>query len=450
MQTQKRLKILAVDDTEAARRLYTSYLTPDFEIVTASNGPAGLEKAANQSFDLYIVDLMMPGMNGIEFIRALRIRQPKANVLVVSQTENLDMAINAFREHPCDFLRKPVEKTLLKQTIRRITEVHVLQDALAAAHRETACPPECPEPVIGRSASMQRLWEGVSRIANSPMCRSVLLTGESGTGKEIIARQIHRQASVLGGPFIAVNCGLLRAELAGSELLGIEKGTATGVDPRKGKIEIAHGGTLFLDEISELPPDVQPMLLRVLQDRLLTPIGGHSERPVDVRVIAATNRDMTDAVRSGRFREDLYYRIAAIRLEIPPLRNRRDDIPDLVDHLFRRHGGRGPVPFDQSEIERLQRFDWPGNIRQLENLVIQKMVLGDIPDVDPIGSGAPLMALEAAVATLADGRTFSQIRDLIFSHVLAQCGGSMSRAAHRLDVSRSTIWEFTKRPKSIG
>lgn len=447
MMIQQRIKILAVDDTEAARRLYHMYLAQEFDLDLASSGYEGLRKSSEHAYDVFLVDLMMPGMNGIEFIHKLRDSFPSANVIIISQTDDLDIAIDAFREHPFDFLRKPIEKTILRNAIRRSLEMQELKQALEIAHVESAHSSDCPKPVIGRSTCMKKIWDIIDRLSQSPLCRAVLLTGESGTGKEIVARQIHSRSLLFRGPFVAVNCGLLRAELAGSELFGIEKGTATGVDARKGKIEAANSGTLFLDEITELPTDVQPMLLRALQERVIVPIGSHSEKHVDLRIIAATNRNILESVKAGRFREDLYYRIAAIRIDIPALREHVEDIPDLIEHLYRRHGGRGAPPFDASEYEELKHRHWPGNIRQLENLVIQKMVLGSI-DADEISVAASEQDIKQALASITRNRNFAQIRDLIFDSVLNSCNGNMSHAAHWLDLSRSTIWEFTKRTKS--
>ncbi|MBN1551270.1 sigma-54-dependent Fis family transcriptional regulator, partial [bacterium] len=246
--------ILAVDDHLSARHHYFNSLSDVYTVEIASNGIEALKKANDTVYDLYIVDLMMPGMNGIEFIKRLRKIHNDPQVVIVSQTEDLDLAIEAFRQHPVDFLRKPVRKSILRHCVAKNLTVKSMRCHLNALSRESSRDSNCPEPVFGQSSTMKKFWDHVHHISRSNLNISILLTGESGSGKEIVARQIHKISQRCQSPFIAVNCGLLSRELAASELFGIKEGVATGVKMRTGKFQAAHGGTLFLDEIAEIPP----------------------------------------------------------------------------------------------------------------------------------------------------------------------------------------------------
>jgi len=437
--------ILAVDDNLASRKLYSSYLRDLFDLTIASSGREALEQAQKKPFDLYITDLMMPGIDGITFIKKLRVIHPSAGVIVISQTEEIDIAIGAFRQKPLEFLRKPIKKNLLINAINRNIEIRELRENVSVLRKETSYDPSCPEPVQGDSQVMNQFWQKVKRVAEMELAPAMLIRGESGTGKEVVARQIHRWSPRRNGPLICVNCGMLTRELAASELMGVVKGVATGVDARKGKFQIAHGGTIFLDEIAEMPSEIQPMLLRVLQERKVTPVGSSEEIPVNVRVIAATNKDLGECVSDGRFREDLFYRLSVVTLEIPALRNRREDIPALLKHLYKRHGGTGDIPVDQSELKEWMSYHWPGNVRQLENALINRIIMGT--PIKPAVSEPYGKAADSNVIDLSMPLPFDEVKRKVFDHALERSNGNIREAARSLKIAKSTLWEYCKKRK---
>lgn len=442
------MRILAVDDNLSSRRLYALYLRDICDLTLASSGREALDHAEKERFDLYITDLIMPGMDGIQFIRKLRKFHPDAGVIVVSQTEEIDVAVGAFRQNPLEFLRKPIKKNLLLNTIDRTMEVKKLRENVTDLRRESISDPGCPEPVLGVSPVMKTFWEKVQRIATMDLAPAILISGESGTGKEVVARRLHRLSRRCSMPFISVNCGLMTGELVASELMGVEKGVATGVEPRKGKIRIADQGTLFLDEIAELPVHVQPMLLRVLQERVVTPVGSVQEIPVDVQVIAATNKNLDRLVTEGRFREDLLYRLNIVQLTVPPLRRRPEDIPLLLDHLFRRHGGRGEIPVRGRELENWVRAAWPGNIRQLESALINRMI-EDKP-IDPAAVQTGSIRSGRDFLDLNDPLSWAEIKQRVVSFHLESTGGNLRETARRLDMAKSTLWEYCRKNNLLG
>jgi DNA-binding NtrC family response regulator len=443
IKTRKNARILIVDDHLAARHLYASCLRDHYDITIVSSGDEALQKAGTHLFDLYITDLIMPGMDGITFIKKLRKIHPDAGVIVSSQTEEIDMAVAAFRQKPLEFLRKPIRKTLLINAIERNLEMKSLRENLSALSTVTGQDPSCPEPVFGISHKMSEFWEKVKKVAVMPVNAAVMISGESGSGKEVVARQIHRWSGRNRKPFIAVNCGLLTPELAASELMGVGRGVATGVEPRQGKFTLADGGVIFLDEITELPLAVQPMLLRVLQERTVTPLGITKEIPADVMVLTATNKYAADCVTRGTFREDLFYRLSTVTLEIPPLRRRREDIPGLLNHLYRRHGGSGDLPIDSAEIKKWMEYDWPGNIRQLENALINRLLIGK--PFHPEQSAPYRFQSRRDTLDLNGNLTWEEIRNRVFTHAVEQAGGNIREAARKLDIPKSTLWEYMRK-----
>jgi len=437
-------RILAVDDHITTRHLYSRYLKDQYHLTLASSAGEALKFARARRYDLYITDLIMPGMDGIQFIRKLRKIHPDAPVIVVSQTEEIDLAVGAFRENPLDFLRKPIRKKLLLSVVKKSLETSRLKEKIKDLHYESGRDSNCPEPVLGSGDKMKEFWEKVRRTAESELVSAVMITGESGTGKEIAARYIHQNSIRKTHPFVAVNCGLLTPQLAAGELMGIEKGVATGVDPRRGKFQVADRGTIFLDEIAELPGEVQSMLLRVLQERVIMPVGSHEEIPVDVRVVAATNKNLKKRVEVGLFREDLFYRLSTLQLETIPLRHHPEDIPEFLDHLYRRHGGTGGVSLSDKELKTWMVYTWPGNIRQLENVLITRIVTNQEVNLDST----------AAVSTQPDGNltemifsgtTWPEIKKQVFKEALDRCGGNVREAAKHLGIPKSTLWEYYKK-----
>ncbi|MBN1295460.1 sigma-54-dependent Fis family transcriptional regulator [bacterium] len=441
-------RLLVVDDNLSIRSLYASYLRDHYNLTIASNGQEAFDLAKKHQFDLYITDLIMPGIDGITLIQKIRTIHPDAGVIVVSETEEIDVAIGAFRQRPLEFLRKPIKKNLLISSIERNLDVMQLKENFQHLSRESSADPGCPEPVWGVSPVMQTFWDKARRVAEMDLSPSILVSGESGCGKEVVARQLHRWSPRKSHPFFSINCGLLSRELAASELLGVAKGVATGVEPRKGKFEVADKGTLFLDEIAELPIAVQPMLLRVLQEKVVTPVGAVTEVPVDVRIVAATNKDLGQCVADGTFREDLFYRLNVVHLHIPPLRHRKDDIPGLLYHLYLRHGGRGPQPISDEEMADWMSYSWPGNVRQLENALINRLIMGR--PIDPGESAAQPLHRRSGILDLNEPIPWEDIKYTVFKHAIDAANGNVREAARRLGIAKSTLWEYCQKQGLIA
>jgi len=434
-------RILVVDDQLAARELYRSYLA-DYAVDLTSNALEALKMAEKEEYDLFITDLIMPGMDGIEFIRKLRKMKPDAGVIVISQTEEIDLAIQAFREQALEFLRKPIRKSLLLNHISRTLEFLGNRRRLKSLSLDSSRDMHCPEPVIGEGELMVAFWADVRKTAESSMQFPVLITGETGSGKEIVARQLHRWSDRRNKPFIAVNCGLLSASLAASELFGVMKGIATGVDSRDGKFKVADKGTLFLDEVAELPSEVQSMLLRAFQDKIIIPVGSHKEISVDVKIIAATNKNIGDKVKENLFREDLFYRLNVVTLNVPPLRKHTEDIPELLVQLYQRHGGEGLLPMSGEEIESWTQYHWPGNIRQLETVLINRLI-SEKP-VRPemfSGTSSPMDSIDELIRE----QSWEAIKRNVFQRVLEKTDGNFRKAAKMLGIPKSTLWEFCRK-----
>ena len=436
--------ILAIDDHATARQFYKSCLESDYDVELAASGLEGLKIVRERKFDLYLLDLMMPGMNGVECIRELRKIHTDAPVLVVSQTEDIDLTVKAFKEDLVDFFRKPVQRELLLHAIRKNLQFKGIQTGLNRMQKESANDFQCPDPVLGPSDRMREFWNQIKQIAASQIRAAVLLTGESGTGKEVASRQLHRLSDRSRGPFIAVNCALLNGQLAASELFGIEKGVATGVTERTGKFMLADKGTLFLDEVAELSLEVQAALLRVIQDQKVMPMGARKAKQVDVSIISATNKNLQHLMTEGKFREDLFYRLAPIQLHIPSLRDHAEDVPALLEFLYRRRGGTGPLPLSPQEIAHWQQLPWPGNIRELENALINRVILNQPPTGPNPPQSVANLDLDDIFNRLLEQFSFKEIRQQIYKFALQQCGGNIRQTAGRLGISPAAVHDFVK------
>lgn len=364
-----RSRILVVDDERSLREFLTILLENEgFAVAEAENAEQALQQLEDHTFDVVICDLKLPDGTGLEVLQQARERNDTTPFVIITAYTTPQHALDALRSGAAEYLSKPFDVEELKHIVHK-----VLGEAAPAERAATV-----PE-FIGSSPTIQEILELVPRIAASPS--TVLITGESGTGKELLARAIHHHSSSADGPFLTVNCGALPENLLESELFGHVKGAFTGaVKDNPGLIAKASGGTLFLDEVGELTPPVQIKLLRVLQDRKVRKVGGTSERPVDIRFLAATNRNLSDDVTEGRFREDLYYRLNVIHLHLPPLRNRPDDVPDLARHIVGRACARIGIPAKRitgDALQLLQAYEWPGNVRELENVLERVVVLED-------------------------------------------------------------------------
>ncbi len=435
------LQILLIDDDASLRRVTEFNLQEaGYHVLTASDGAAGLTLFKRYRPELVITDVQMPGMDGYEVLAAVLALEPQTLVIIVTAFSTVAQAVDAMKVGAYDYLAKPFSRDQLSLTVAKAFEYRNLRQEntqLKAALSENAD----SEQIIGQSRGMQQLLLRVEKVAASQA--SVLISGESGTGKEVIAKALHRGSERSNGPFVAVNCAAIPKDLIESELFGHLKGSFTGaIKDRKGKFSLADGGTLFLDEIGELPIDLQPKLLRALQEQQFEPVGGGSEQ-VDVRVLAATNRNLDEAMQSGGFREDLYYRLAVVPIEIPPLRERREDIPLLLDFFLRKRHAGTTVNFSAEVVAYLQKYHWPGNVRELENVVEQMMILrsSDIMGLAdlPERIGRPSATTNKVLNLPEEGYSLEALEQEAVEEALRRCHGNKSKAAVFLKIPRHTL-----------
>jgi DNA-binding NtrC family response regulator len=426
-----------VDDEEGMRSFLHKMLAGRCGLVeTADSAEAGRTLSNRIHFDLIILDISLPGKSGVEWLDELRDGGFQGDVILITAFADIDTAIHALRAGAADFILKPFRVDQILNAIRKCFDRARLLRENFVLRREVA---ELAggiggiEGFVGCSDAMNRLCQMIKRVAAMPS--TVLLQGESGVGKEVAARALHSMSPRAQRPFVPVNCGAISPELIESELFGHAKGAFTGAsEAHHGLFYYARGGTLFLDEIAELPLSMQAKLLRVLEDRMIRPVGSTREIPVDIRVVAATNRNLADEVRQGRFRQDLFYRLDVVNIVIPPLRQRREDILPLARHFAAQlasHLGLPTVPLDDDIVARLQTYDWPGNVRELKNLVERSLILGCFP-LDALSEAG--VKETAASAAALDAVEKSHILE-----VLAASGGNKSEAARRLGVSRKTV-----------
>ncbi|MCS7182306.1 MAG: sigma-54 dependent transcriptional regulator [Thermoanaerobaculum sp.] len=446
--------LMVVDDDDGSREAMASGLRKSgYEVLTFDSAqPALAYLQEGRPVDALITDVRMPGMDGYALTAAARRERPELAILMVTAFGDIDGAVQALKGGADDYLTKPVN--LLE--LRRRVELQLERRVLA---RQTAELKERLDryysfaAIVGRSPAMQRVFERVKVVAPAPS--TVLILGESGTGKELIANAIHQHSPRAGRRFVALNCGAIPGDILEAELFGHEKGAFTGAHQRRiGKIESAHGGTLFLDEISELSADLQVKLLRVLEQRVITRVGGNDEIPVDFRLIAATNRDLESEVREGRFRQDLYFRLKVVTVELPPLRERPEDIPLLVQHFvehFNLQLGRNVKRVDASVIDVFRAYPWPGNVRELKN-VVESMVLfarGEelsLQDVPAELRKAPSPAPASGSAAWVPRRMEDLEKEAILK-TLEFTSGHRARAAELLGIGLRTLQRKIKEYK---
>jgi DNA-binding NtrC family response regulator len=436
------VRVLVVDDEPAQRELVAGFLRKQgLQVDEAGDGRAALARFTEAPFDLVLADQRMPGPSGAELIEALRAISPEAAVIVMTAHGTIETAVGAIKAGAADYLTKPLNLDELLHRIhqvrerqRLLVENRELRAALAERHRVAG--------IIGESGQMQEVLSMVRRVA--PTDATVLIRGESGTGKELIARAIHHASARASGPLVKVNCAALPESLLESELFGHEKGAFTGaVAARKGRFEAADGGSLFLDEIGDLPALVQVKLLRVLQEREFERVGSSRPVRVDVRLLAATHRDLETLVRASRFRDDLYYRINVVTIALPPLRERREDLPLLIEHFLRALAAKNAKivrGFTREAWAALLRYDYPGNVRELEN-VIERAVVLTRDDVIGLGD-LPLALQDPAAEPESDGGLVAAVEGLerrMIRDALAKADGVQTRAADLLGISERVL-----------
>jgi two-component system, NtrC family, response regulator AtoC len=433
----KKTRILVVDDELAVRDSLSEWLREDgYEVSMAGSGPEAIELVKRHNSNIVLLDLKMPGMDGIETLKRVKEISSDTEIIMVTAYATVDTAVEAMRQGAYDYLVKPVDPEELDLQIKKIVSHQnlVLENVLLRQKLEAGFEDE----IVGKSEPMQRVYEFISRVAVT--ASTVLITGESGTGKELVARAIHANSDRAYMPMITVSCGALPETLLESELFGFEKGAFTGADyTKKGRFELANGGTLFLDEIGDISPKTQVDLLRVLQHKELHRIGAKDSIKVDVRIVAATNRDLRKAIADGRFREDLYYRLNVLHINLPPLRERKEDIPLLAEHFVRRLAVEMNMErkvLSQDTLKQLIEYSWPGNVRELENVLERAMVIGRsfeiqpedlpfcLPDIQPVGLPRSLKELERVHIT----------------KVLEQNHWNITQSAKELEIDRQTLY----------
>ena len=459
MPVQDRVHVLLVEDDEGSRRGIQRFLDDaGYQVTAIGDAEKAEECLKREDFSVVVTDYRLPGMDGIELVRRVKSEMPSLPCLLITAHGDVSSAVEAMQAGAFNFLEKPVMPEVLEGLIREAHEKHHLSLEVAQLRRQLDERYGLDQ-IVGSSPPMRALFEKI-RLA-SPTSSTVLISGESGTGKELVARAIHQNSQRASGPFIAINCGALPETLVESELFGHEKGAFTGaVAARKGFFEAAGKGTLLIDEIGDLPLPLQTRLLRALEQRVITRVGSTAETPTDVRIIAASNRDLAKMVRDKAFREDLFYRLSVLHLEVPPLRKRRQDIPLLVSHFLGElsgEHGREVRDVTPDALDALEHYAWPGNVRELRNVLESIVVLNtsgrmDLADLpghvlrggragEEGGADAPDRAAESQGADPAApaARTLEQIEKEAILEALAACGGNRTRAARALGVGIRTI-----------
>jgi len=435
--------VLVIDDEPGVRASVKMVLGGACEVLEAADGPAAIEIVRSGDVDVCLLDVRLPGMEGIEVLNRIKRLDTGIEVVLVTAVRTVRTAVEAMKLGACDYLTKPFAADDLRGMVNRAVERRALQREVRYLRDELARH-EGFDQLVGRSPAMRRVYERVRQIADTTA--TVLITGESGTGKELIARAIHRQGARRERPFVAVNCAALPAELLESELFGHERGAFTGAHTRKlGKFEVAHTGTLLLDEVGTLRLDLQPKLLRALQEREIERVGGGRAIPVDVRIIANSNADLRQAVAAGRFREDLYYRLHVVPIAVPPLRDRREDVAPLARHFLAKYAGQFGKPvtdLSPGALEALERYHWPGNVRELENIVARSVALASAPVVqlDQIPLDVALAPIESTAEShfnLREAR--HEVERLLILRALDRAGGNQTVAARLLGMHRNTL-----------
>src|SRR5579864_693420 len=448
MTNEQKIRFVIVDDEQSIRRLcMTVGQGLGFECGEAETAEAALESLEAVLPDIVVTDLKLPNVTGVELLRRVKEQLPRTEVAIMTGHGSIESAVEAMRQGAYDYIEKPFRVEKLRQLLQRMAEkvrlVNENQFLRERVNTETQL-----DGITGTSAKIQDVMRMVSRLKDTRT--PVLVTGESGTGKELVARAMHYRGPLAQMPFVAVDCGSLVPTLMESELFGHEKGSFTGaLKSKPGLFQSASGGTIFLDEIGELPLEMQAKLLRVLQEKEVRPVGSNEKVPVDVGVVAATNRDLEASYRAGTFRKDLYFRLNVVTVHLPALRERRSDIPQLVHCFLDRYAPGESIQVTPASMKSFLQYDWPGNVRELENCIARAVALGDhktidVGDLTPEIRGASESALareDAALSTTA----LADLERMTILRVFEQAGGDKALTGRMLGISRATLYRKLKR-----
>ncbi|HLW80502.1 MAG TPA: sigma-54 dependent transcriptional regulator [Candidatus Acidoferrales bacterium] len=448
MSNDLRIRFLVVDDEASIRKLCVTIGEKlGFVVSEAENAEAALASLAAHSPEIVIADLKLPQMNGVELLRRIKETLPAAEIAIMTGHGTIESAVDAMKLGAYDYIEKPFRVEKLRSLLQRMSEkVKLVAENQFLRERMEA--QSLLDGIVGNSAKIQDVLRMIARLKDSQT--PVLITGESGTGKELVARAIHFRGPLAQMPFVAVDCGALVPTLMESELFGHEKGAFTGaLKSKAGLFEAANGGTIFLDEIGELPLEMQAKLLRVLQEKEVRPVGSNEKMAVDVRVIAATNRDLEAAYRSGSFRKDLFFRLNVVTVHMPALRERRSDIPALVRCFLERHAPGENVEVSSAVMKAFLQYDWPGNIRELENSVARALALGDrrsigLADLPPALLSGQEMGLSGDEANALASTALADMERMTIVRVFEQVGGDKALAGKMLGISRATLYRKLK------
>ena len=437
----KKISILIVDDEESVRdSLYNWFLEDGFHVECAENAKRALTILESDQFDIILADIKMPGMDGLEMLRRIKLIKPDSIVIVMTAFATVDTAVKALKDGAYDYVTKPFDPDDLTHLIRNATkQISLVEENETLKQKVTSL--ENVEDLIGKSEAMKGVLKQVESVAQTNS--SVIITGESGTGKELIARAIHANSPRKFFPFVSVHCGALTESLLESELFGHEKGAFTGaMYNRKGRFEMADSGSIFLDEIATISTKMQVELLRVLESKTFMRVGGNKEISSDFRVICATNKDLKSMVEKGTFREDLFYRLNVVNIQIPPLRDRKDDIPLLVNYFINKYCtsmNKPPASIDQAALNRIQEFNFPGNIRELENMIERAIVVGN-------GKKITLKDLPLEKTFVSNSaESLDDFEKAFILQILTKYDWNISRTARALKVDRVTLYNKIKK-----
>ncbi len=451
MSDDLRIKLLVVDDEQSIRRLcMTIGSSLAYNCNEAESAETAMQRLETDPPDLVLTDLKLPHQSGVELLKQIKAVLPRAEVAIMTGHGSIESAVDAMKLGAYDYIEKPFRVEKMRLLLQRMAEKVRLVNENAFL-RERVSTEENLDGIIGTSSGMQDVLRMISRLKDTRT--PVLISGESGTGKELVARAIHFRGMMAETPFVAVDCGALVPTLMESEMFGYEKGAFTGAMKSKtGLFQAANGGSIFLDEIGELPLEMQAKLLRVLQEKEVRPVGSNDRHTVDVRVIAATNRDLESAYRTGTFRKDLYFRLNVVTVHIPPLRERRADIPMLVHYFLNRYTPTKPLQVTAAAMKSLLQYDWPGNVRELENCIARAVTLGDqqtidVQDLPPaIRSEQPASSeMTPQDAASLSTTALAEMERMTILRVFEQAHGDKALAGKMLGISRATLYRKLKR-----